>query len=294
MSALTANQIATAVTGGQGVTDQGQLAAITAATLLLSGGAAALLGANPIGAATAAENETLNNTCAAAHNCGTLASALADTGRAAWNTALGVVQSVPNLVNGALPGYPDYVPFLNGAMLPYDDPDFGSLVSAVGTIGAASLVGGSSGGSTVATEAATNSSLGTVIGSFNAVNPGPLSDSLAETFAGGNYTAIALTQDTVLYRAGTAQVPLGQFFVDTPPQGIIQSRIDSAVLPTWPSGATSPIDSSFAVKIPAGTTVYVGNAGSQGGFYVGGTQQIAIPKPWTINGVTVQSTTPLK
>ncbi|MEX3634725.1 hypothetical protein [Paraburkholderia sp. BR14320] len=157
MSALSANTIATAVTGGQGVTDQGQLAAIVAATTLLGGTAAGLLGQNVQGAVTAAQNETLNNTCAPDHDCGTLKSAIADTGRAAWNTALGVVQSIPNAVNGALPGYPDYVPFLQGAMLPYDDSDFGSLVSLVGAVGAGSLLGGSSTKSAAATEGATNS-----------------------------------------------------------------------------------------------------------------------------------------
>ncbi|RBB31495.1 adhesin, partial [Burkholderia reimsis] len=141
VSAMTANSIATAVTGGQGITDQGQLAAIVTATSLLGGAAAGLLGQNALAAMTAAQNETLNNTCAPGHNCGTLTSAIKDTGRAAWNAAVGTVEAVPNFVNGALPGYPDYVPFLNGAMLPYDDPDFGSLVSLVGAAGAASLIG---------------------------------------------------------------------------------------------------------------------------------------------------------
>ncbi|MFM0184040.1 hypothetical protein PQR52_36615, partial [Paraburkholderia aspalathi] len=68
VSALSANTIATAVTGGQGITDQGQLAAIVAATTLLGGAAAGLLGQNVQGAVTAAQNETLNNACA--HNCG--------------------------------------------------------------------------------------------------------------------------------------------------------------------------------------------------------------------------------
>ncbi|MEX3634721.1 hypothetical protein [Paraburkholderia sp. BR14320] len=153
MSALSANTIATAVTGGQGVTDQGQLAAIVAATTLLGGTAAGLLGQNVQGAVTAAQNETLNNTCAPGHDCGTLKSAIAGTGRAAWNTALGIVQSIPNAVNGALPGYPDYVPFLSSAMLPYDDPGFGSLVSLVGTVGALSALGGSSAGGATAGDA---------------------------------------------------------------------------------------------------------------------------------------------
>ncbi|MFM0467709.1 two-partner secretion domain-containing protein [Paraburkholderia strydomiana] len=165
VSAMTANSIATALTGGQGITDQGQLAAIVAATTLLSGTAAGLLGQNVQGAVTAAQNETLNNTCAPGHDCGTLKSAIADTGRAAWNTALGVVQSIPNAVNGALPGYPDYVPFLSDAMLPYDDPDFGGLVSLVGTVWALSALGGSSAGGATAGDAVP------AAGSIRNVNP---------------------------------------------------------------------------------------------------------------------------
>jgi len=145
-----------------------------------------------------------------------------------------------------------------------------------------------------ATEATISSSLGRVIGSYDALNLGPLSANLAETFSGGRYRIITLKQDTILYRAGSSNTPLGEFFVSTPPQGIIKSRIDSAILPTWSSGASSPIDSAIAVKIPAGTNVYVGTAGSQGGFYVGGTEQIVVPKPWSIPGVTVQSVVPLK
>ncbi|RQV14576.1 hypothetical protein DF132_30460 [Burkholderia cenocepacia] len=70
VSAMTANSIATAATGGQGVTDQGQLAAIVTATSLLGGAAAGLLGQNALAAMTAAQNETLNNTCADGHHCG--------------------------------------------------------------------------------------------------------------------------------------------------------------------------------------------------------------------------------
>ncbi|WP_244145940.1 DUF637 domain-containing protein [Paraburkholderia caledonica] len=68
VSAFSANAIATAVTGGQGVTDPSQLAMITAATTLLGGGVAAALGQNAAGAVNAAANETLNNSCA--HACG--------------------------------------------------------------------------------------------------------------------------------------------------------------------------------------------------------------------------------
>ena len=68
VSALTANDIAKAVTNGQGVTDPAQLAMITAGTTLLSGTVAAALGQNAGGAVNAAANETLNNACA--HGCG--------------------------------------------------------------------------------------------------------------------------------------------------------------------------------------------------------------------------------
>ncbi len=68
VSALTANGIAEAVTGGQGVTNPAQLALITAGTTLLSGTVAAALGQNAAGAVNAAANETLNNACA--HACG--------------------------------------------------------------------------------------------------------------------------------------------------------------------------------------------------------------------------------
>lgn len=72
MSALTANGIAEAVTGGQGNPTSAQLAMITAATTLLGGATAGLLGQNVSGAVTAAENETLNNTCGSEnpHGCG--------------------------------------------------------------------------------------------------------------------------------------------------------------------------------------------------------------------------------
>ena len=97
-----------------------------------------------------------------------------------------------------------------------------------------------------------------------------------------------------MYRAGTADQPLGQFFTTTPPTSVIQTRIDSAVLPMWPGGATSPLDTAFSVSIPKGTSVYVGEAGSQGGFYVGGTQQVVVVKPWTVPGVQVVGSVPLK
>lgn len=125
------------------------------------------------------------------------------------------------------------------------------------------------------------------------MSPGPLPNNLAETFAGGRYREVVLRKDTVLYRSGESGKPLGQFFDTVPPRGVIQARMDKAILPEWPGGAKSPIDSAFAVKIPAGTKVYVGEVGSQGGHFVGGSRQIVVQEPWNISGVRVLGASPL-
>ena len=134
---------------------------------------------------------------------------------------------------------------------------------------------------------------GEVTGKYSAINPGPLSDDLAGTFAGGKYKEIILSQDTELYRAGVEGRPFGQFFSSDKPQSVLQTRIDKAVLPNWPGGGTSPLDSVFKLKIPAGTKAYVGEVGYQNGVYLGGTQQIVIPKSWDIPGVQVLEQGPL-
>lgn len=134
---------------------------------------------------------------------------------------------------------------------------------------------------------------GYLVSEFSYVNPGPLSATTAGNFAGSRYAQVILDQDIVLYRAGTANQPLGQYFTQTRPAGVVQSRIDSAILPQWPGQPANVIDTVFEVRIPAGTSVYVGEVSAQGGFYVGGTQQIMIPTPWEIPGVTVIGSAPL-
>ncbi|WP_425495029.1 DUF637 domain-containing protein [Pandoraea commovens] len=141
VSALVADDIARAVTNGKGVTDPAQLAIIASATQLLSAVIAGAVGANPNAAARAAQNETLNNACAPGHECGTFTSALKDTVRATANAGLGIAEAVPNLVGGALPGFPDYVPFLDKYKLAYDDPDFGELTSFLLSLGIAKAAG---------------------------------------------------------------------------------------------------------------------------------------------------------
>ncbi len=75
---------------------------------------------------------------------------------------------------------------------------------------------------------------------------------------------------------------------------VLQTRIDKAILPKWPGGARSVINQGFKVKIPKGTNIYIGEVAPQGGIYLGGTQQIVVLKPWTIDGVNVVESFPLK
>ena len=51
----------------------------------------------------------------------------------------------------------------------------------------------------------------------------------------------------------------------------------------------SPIEKVYAIEIPAGTTIYEGPVGYQGGMYLGGmeTKQIFIQEPWKIPGIKV-------
>ena len=125
-------------------------------------------------------------------------------------------------------------------------------------------------------------SLGKETGRYSAVKPGPLDKELAETFSGGRYREVILSKDTRFYRAGVSTNSFGRFFSLDKPQSIIQMRIDKAVLPKWPNGSASVLDSVYEMKIPAGTKVYVGEEGYQNGFYLGGTEQIVILEPWKV------------
>jgi len=60
------------------------------------------------------------------------------------------VEAVPNFLSGALPGYPDYVPFLDGIRLPYDNPDFGDTVSFLTSLGLVRMAGAGSGATSAA------------------------------------------------------------------------------------------------------------------------------------------------
>lgn len=125
----------------------------------------------------------------------------------------------------------------------------------------------------------TKCSPGKETGRYSAIKPGPLDKDLAENFSGGKYRGVILSQDISFYRAGVSTNPFGRFFSLDRPQSIIQVRVDKAVLPKWPNGSSSPLDSVYEIKIPAGAKVYVGEVSYQNGFYLGGTEQIVILKP---------------
>lgn len=78
--------------------------------------------------------------------------------------------------------------------------------------------------------------LGKVDGEYTLLNPGPLPKELAEAFSSGTYKEITLTSDTIFYRGGSAGRALGQFFGYEQPQGVLQTRVDKALLPQWPNG----------------------------------------------------------
>ncbi|MFU0791779.1 MAG: PT-TG domain-containing protein [Virgibacillus proomii] len=145
-------------------------------------------------------------------------------------------------------------------------------------------------------------------------NPGPLAQIIGKpikNFYGGRYNIKVLTEDIYLYRSGEMgglTIPgkqkngLGQWFTSTPAQSVAQVRIDTAVKPLWidpKTGVltgTSPINATYKVKIPKGTTIYEGPVGYQGGVYSGGLElnQIYIQEPWKIRGVEVISETTIK
>ena len=127
-------------------------------------------------------------------------------------------------------------------------------------------------------------------------NPGPLASMRgrpAGNFAGGRYNATTLTEELVLYRGGDGgrgRNAFGQWFTREPPRSQAHVRIDSAVKRDWTDASTgvrtnkSPVNAVYGLRIPKGTTIYEGPVGSQGGVYVGGGNQIFVPKPWNSTG----------
>lgn len=145
-------------------------------------------------------------------------------------------------------------------------------------------------------------------------NPGPLAEmpgTPAANFSAGKYNSSTLQGDTILYRSGKAgglTIPgkekngFGQWFTREPAESVAKVRIDSAVKSQWIDPKTgvltgsSPIESTYDVKIPRGTTIYEGPVGYQNGIYLGGENynQIFVSELWKIKGVNVLKETPIK
>ena len=109
---------------------------------------------------------------------------------------------------------------------------------------------------------------------YSAINHGPLgnpndSTSFASTFRSGNYTDRTLQEDTVLYRVIPDDGnPSGAYWTSIPPQGSLQSVIDSALDQNWGNTATRVV----RAKVPAGTRIFEGVAAPQRGLVGGGNQ----------------------
>ncbi len=132
---------------------------------------------------------------------------------------------------------------------------------------------------------------GQVLGRYSAVRPGPLAAEPAKTFAGARYTVVRLTKPTTIWRLHNNGTPvrvfnptkgafemtrgareMGGFWSLERPAGSLAGRIDSALLPHWGNSASH----LTGVQLPAGTTIMVGEVGSQGGFFVGGGTQLLV------------------
>jgi hypothetical protein len=110
---------------------------------------------------------------------------------------------------------------------------------------------------------------------FGPVNPGPLPNTVANTFRGGAYTQTTLSEPIVLYRvSGGSAGPIGQYWTTIKPAGPLQSQIDLALKPSWGNTATQVT----AIKVPVGQTIFYGSAASQGGAQIGGGSQVFIPR----------------
>lgn len=141
---------------------------------------------------------------------------------------------------------------------------------------------------------------------YNSVeNPGPLSliySKPNKNFYGGRYNVKVLDSDTVFYRSGEDGKAFGQWFTSGPSDSSIKVRIDLAVKAQWINPKTgllegySTLNSTYAIKIPKGTTIFEGPVGFQSGIYSGGldSSQIFIPEPWDIPGVEVMDISKLK
>jgi len=104
---------------------------------------------------------------------------------------------------------------------------------------------------------------------FNLLNPGPLSNKVAETFAGGQYSPMVVGGEgwefDAVYRVYGTNAD-GHWYTPIPQTGGLQSQIDLNLRPEWGNTA----DNVACVSLPAGSLVYVGPAAAQTGQPISG------------------------
>lgn len=118
-----------------------------------------------------------------------------------------------------------------------------------------------------------------LLGEYNQqAMPGVLSERAASTFMGTRYQTFKLTDDLIVYRAGSSSKELGSYFSLDKPIGELQTRIDKAIRHVWPNGDTSIIDTGYIFELPKGLVIHFGDIAPQRGLFLGGTKQIYIEK----------------
>lgn len=110
---------------------------------------------------------------------------------------------------------------------------------------------------------------------FGPANRGPLPETVANTFRSASYNQATLSEPAILYRvSGGSTAEIGQYWTTVRPTGPLQAQIDLALKPEWENTATQVT----TIRVPAGQTIYMGAAASQGGAQIGGGSQVFISR----------------
>jgi RHS repeat-associated protein len=201
----------------------------------------------------------------AANSAGGLLNAVEHPINTAGNIVNGVENAVQNPVGTAQNIY-------NGVATSLSNPDTASQFVGSLTFGVETTIAGGAGLKALGGAVGTGADATTI--SWNPLNgPGPLGETVANTFRSATYTETVTTEETTLYRVyGGNSQQIGPYWTATPPAGALQSTIDSALNPEWGNTAQNVV----TIKVPPGTTIYQGFAAPQGGL-VGGGSQVVLP-----------------
>jgi phage-related protein len=115
---------------------------------------------------------------------------------------------------------------------------------------------------------------------YGPLNPGPLHKlrmTVVESFRSASYTGRTLAQPKDLYRAfSDPESKFGAYWTDLHPSGPLQSKIDSALRPSFGNAATEVVQ----IRVPANQTIFEGYAAAQaeepGVRLLGGGRQVVL------------------